>query len=76
MCGEQKGCQESQGDVFVVEDVGIIVSTAFSYAEENPVEQRNVVKQVGVGKGGHTQEFAELWALAFRESLHDVMIIL
>lgn len=31
-----------------------------------PVEQRNVVEQVGMGKGNHAQAFAELWTLVFR----------
>lgn len=33
-----------------------------------PEEQRNVVKQVGVGKGDNTEDFAELWTLTLRES--------
>lgn len=33
-----------------------------------PVEQRNVVEQVWVSEGKNTQVFAELWALALRES--------
>lgn len=33
-----------------------------------PVKQRNVVKQVGVGKCNDTESFAELWTPALRES--------
>lgn len=76
MSSKQKACEESQGNVVVVEDVGIIVCAAFSYTQKHPVEQRNVIKQVWVGKGKNTEIFAELWTLAFRESLCDVMIIL
>lgn len=39
-----------------------------SRAQSYPVEQRNVVKQVGVGKRNHTEIFAELWTLVFRKS--------
>lgn len=34
----------------------------------HPVEKRNVVKQVGEGKGNNTDIFAELWTLELRES--------
>lgn len=76
MCGKQKAREESQGNVLVVKDVGVIVCTAFSYTQKHPVEQRNVIKQVWVGKGKNAEIFAELWTLAFRESLYDVMIML
>lgn len=33
-----------------------------------PVEQRNVVKQVRVGKGYDSKTFAKLWTLVLRES--------
>lgn len=33
-----------------------------------PVEQRNVVKQVRVGKGYDSKKFAKLWTLVLRES--------
>lgn len=33
-----------------------------------PVEQRNAVKQVRVGKGYDSETFAELWTLELRES--------
>lgn len=33
-----------------------------------PVEQRNVVKQVRVGKGYDSKKFAKLWILVLRES--------
>lgn len=33
-----------------------------------PIEQRNVVEQVGVGEGSHTEALAEPGTLVFRES--------
>lgn len=35
MCSKQKACEESQGDVVVVKDVGVIVCTAFPYTQKH-----------------------------------------
>lgn len=40
-------------------------------AETHPVEERNVVKQVRVGKGKNSQHLTHPWALSFRESDKD-----
>lgn len=35
VCGEQEACEEGQGNVVVVEDVGVVVRASFSYAHED-----------------------------------------
>lgn len=35
MCGKQEACEGSQGDVVVVEDVGIIVCASIPYTQEH-----------------------------------------
>lgn len=46
MCGKQKSCEESQGDVVIVEDVGIIVCAAFPYTQKHLRKQHRADEQI------------------------------
>lgn len=48
--------------------VCFIISAAVTYTQNQPEEERNVVKQVRVGKGKNSQHFTQPWALSLRES--------
>lgn len=58
MCGKQEGCEDGQGDVVAVENVCGAVPTALSRTQEDPIKQRNVVKQVRDGKGIDAEDFS------------------
>lgn len=51
VCGEQEAGEEGQRCVPVVQGVGPVISAALTSAHKDPVEHRNVVKQVWVSKG-------------------------
>lgn len=48
--------------------LSICVECTVQYAETYPVEERNVIKQVRVGKGKNSQHLTQPWALYLQES--------
>ncbi len=64
----ERGNRKNYRSDLWLNSLSICVECTVQYAETYPVEERNVIKQVRVGKGKNSQHLTQPWALSLQES--------